>query len=447
MTKEQLKELCCKAIDENRETIIALGREVYKTPELGFKEFQTMDTVCSFMEKVGLPVEKNIAYTGCKTTANPEKKGQPRVAIMSELDSVMCPEHPEAAANGNAHACGHNMQMATMFGAAIGIMKSGVAEHLDGVMDFIAIPAEECLDYEYRNQLVEEGKIKYTGGKQEYLYRGGLDDTNMIIQCHAWPFAPQENKCCIVNTKANGFINKTVTFLGRSAHAGNAPHDGINALNMAQLALNNINAQRETFKDQDKVRVSAIITQGGYIVNAIPAKVTMEVMVRAASLDAMMDASEKVNRSFHAAALAMGGEVLIKDSIGYLPLDSDHQLDQVFADNLIAELGGKEDQLIYNMAVAGSTDLGDMSQIMPCTHIWMGGITGGLHSKDFKIVDEEEAYIHPAKLLAKTLVDLLYDDAKVAQKIINDYQPTFTKESYLQFMDQHNVTLDYNYMK
>ena len=217
---------------------------------------------------------------------------------MGELDCIMCDSHPDAAEGGMVHACGHNVQLANMYGAAIGILTSGVMEHLGGAADFIAIPAEECVDYEYRNRLMSQGTIHYLGGKQELMYRGGLDDTDMVLQCHMMEMDP--GKCCILDTKGNGFISKTVHFLGKAAHAGFAPEQGINALNMAELAMNNIHALRETFRDEDKVRVSIVIKEGGGLVNVVPERVTMEIMVRAFTIDAMEDASHKVNRRWGA---------------------------------------------------------------------------------------------------------------------------------------------------
>ena len=84
------------------------------------------------------------------------KGNRPRVAVMGELDCIMCDSHPDAAEGGMVHACGHNVQLANMYGAAIGILTSGVMEHLGGAADFIAIPAEECVDYEYRNRLMSQ---------------------------------------------------------------------------------------------------------------------------------------------------------------------------------------------------------------------------------------------------------------------------------------------------
>ena len=180
MNKSELKQLCIKTIDENRDEIIRIGNEIYKNPELGYKEFKSTEIVKKAMENLEGRLETEIAYTGCKIVANEEKSG-PRVAIIGELDSVVCADHKDANELGNIHACGHNVQIANMIGAAFGILKSGVFKHLDGSMEFIAIPAEECVDYEYRANLQKENKIKYIGGKQEYLYRNGFDNTDISL--------------------------------------------------------------------------------------------------------------------------------------------------------------------------------------------------------------------------------------------------------------------------
>ena len=232
----ELKRRCLAEIDARREEIIALGEDVYKTPELGFKEFKTTARVAEAFRAAGLEPETEIAYTGCKVST-PEAEG-PRVAVMGELDCIVCAEHPDCAPNGNIHACGHNVQLANLFGSAVGILKSGVMDQLSGGVDFIAIPSEECADFEYRDGLIDKGEIAFYGGKPEYLRRGGLDKVDIVLQCHMLEMA-EKGKLCTVSTDTNGFIAKTVRFIGVGSHAGFAPSEGVNALNMAQLALNN----------------------------------------------------------------------------------------------------------------------------------------------------------------------------------------------------------------
>ncbi len=442
MDIKELKRLVLEEIDKNKDKIIEAGKSIYETPELGYKEVKSTKTASDFLKSLGVDVVENIAVTGCMTSLNKDKYG-PKIAVMGELDSVVCPDHKDANEIGNIHCCGHNIQVAGMLGCALGIINSGVLKYLDGKIDFMAVPSEECIDLEFRKSLQDKNEIKYVGGKQELLYRGTLDDVDMAMMFHALNF--EENKNCVIKSYTNGFISKHATFIGRASHAGIAPHEGINALNMASLAANNINAQRETFKDEDRVRVSTVINHGGDIVNVVPSKVTIEAMVRAANVEAMMDANEKVNRSLHAAAMALGGEVIIEDTIGYLPLDSDNSMDLVFKKNYMELVGGSDESIIDVIKSSGSTDFGDISQIIPCIHPWIGGVSGSLHTKDYYISDEELAYIIPAKAMAMTLIDLLVDDAKIAKDIIKNFKPKFNKESYLDFMDKNTNTYKYDY--
>lgn len=444
MNINKLKQLCLKEIDKNKDRIIEAGRKIYSTPELGFKEVESTKTAGEFLKSLGVDVKENIAVTGCMTSLNKDKNG-PKIAVMGELDSVMCPEHKDSNEIGNMHCCGHNIQVAGMLGCALGIVNSGVLQHLDGQIDFMAVPAEECIDLEFRKRLQAKNEIKYVGGKQELLHRGYFDNVDMAMMFHALNF--DDNKNCVIKSYTNGFVSKAVTFVGKSAHAGISPHLGVNALKMATLATNNIDSQRDTFKDEDKVRISSIINHGGDVVNVVPSKVTMEFMVRAATVEAMMDANEKVNKSLHAAALTLGGKVIIEDSIGFLPLDSDNTMDSVFKKNFVELMGGDDSTITDVIVTAGSTDFGDLSQLMPVVHPWIGGVSGALHTQDYKMTDEELAYIVPAKAMAMTLIDLLYNGAKTAKDIINDFTPKFSKESYLDFMEKNTNTYTFDYME
>ena len=139
-----------------------------------------------------------------------------------------------------------------------------------------------------------------------------------------------------------------------------------------------------------------------------------------------------------AGALAIGGKVEINQKIGYMPLKADRRLSRLYRSNMIAFGGADEDSFVEVYQTAGSTDLGDLSQLMPCMHVWAGGVTGGLHTKDYRLADPETAYILPAKMLALTVIDLLYNGAEEAKSIVAAYKPAFTKESYLEFIKAHS---------
>ncbi|MGL6115736.1 MAG: amidohydrolase [Cetobacterium sp.] len=433
MNITELKNKVIQTIEDNKDIIIEVGRKIYKNPEFGYKEFETTKTVSKFLsEELGLEVEEGIAYTGCRARANGDKEG-PKVAILGELDAISCNDHCDANEIGAIHACGHNIQVAGMLGAAVGLVKSGVLSHLGGKVDFMATPAEEFVELEYRSKLRADGKIKYFGGKQEMIYNGTFDDVNMAIMFHALDLG---DKKVLTGPVSNGFIGKQVKFIGKEAHAGSAPYEGINALNAAMLAINNVHAQRETFKESDKVRFHPIITKGGDIVNVVPADVRMESYVRARTIDGMVDANYKVNRGLIAGAHAVGASIEITEIPGYLPILRHDSMEKVLRENL--DFLGLENDVIEGGDFTGSFDFGDVSHIIPTLHPMFGGIKGGLHTKEYNIADEEAAYLLPAKAMALTVVDLLINEGKTAKEILENFKPTMTKGEYLKFMESND---------
>ena len=160
------------------------------------------------------------------------------------------------------------------------------------------------------------------------LRLGHLDDVDMAMMIHATP-RTEEGKLA-VPVSNNGCMVKTVRYIGKAAHAGGMPHRGINALYAAQIALTAINAIRETFRDEDTIRVHPIITHGGSQVNVIPADVRLEMYVRGKSIEAIADADRKVDRALRAGALALGAKVEIETLPGYMPMHCDATLVERF---------------------------------------------------------------------------------------------------------------------
>jgi metal-dependent amidase/aminoacylase/carboxypeptidase family protein len=245
-----------------------------------------------------------------------------------------------------------------------------------------------------------------------------------------------------VSASNNGCVVKTVRYIGRAAHAGSAPHLGINALYAANIALTAINALRETFQDSDTIRVHPVITQGGNQVNVIPGEVRLETYVRGKTVPAIMDANAKVDRALRAGALAMGAQVEITTLPGYMPLENNRALANVFRHNAESLFGAE--QYGTQGHRTGSTDMGDLSQIMPAVQGYVGGASGTGHGADFMITNPQMAYVGQAKLLAMTAIDLMWDDAGSAQNILRDYKAPMTRAQYLAFQRGINKTETYD---
>ena len=381
---------------------------------------------------MGIPFDSGLALTGVKGRMK-GRQSKYSVAVIGELDAVVCPDHPNAdPISGAAHCCGHNVQIAAMAAVGMGLKDAGAMEYLAGDVVLFAVPAEEYVEITYRNKLREEGKIEYIGGKPELIRKGDFDDVDMAVQIHVTADANKKG-FMELSTTSNGFIGKLINYKGRAAHAAAAPHEGVNALNAAMMGIMGVHAQRETFKDADSIRFHPIITQGGDLVNVVPSDVRMESYVRGATIPAMQDANVKINRALEAGAMAVGAEVEIQDLPGYLPLNNSDVLNDFFRANA-EELMGAENVWIAGH-MTGSTDTGDLSHIMPVCHPWIGGVYGSLHGKNYEVFDQDLVYVKTAQAMAMTVIDLLYGEAEAADQLMKEYKPLLTKEELLKFLN------------
>jgi amidohydrolase len=430
MTRDELKRQVFEAIDRRGEEIIGLGERIRRHPELGFKEFKTARLVEEALGKLGLAPRAGLALTGVRAEATGRAGAGPTLALLGELDGLVVTGHPEAdPATGAAHACGHNAQIAGLLGAAMGLLDAGALDHLTGRVVFFAVPAEEYGDVEWRVSQARAGKLEFLGGKPELLRLGHFDDVDLAMMIHSTA-RPEDGKAGVPASN-NGCVVKTVRYLGRAAHAGGAPHLGVNALYAAQIALAAINAIRETFKDEDTIRVHPIITHGGSQVNVIPAEVRLETYVRGRSVEAIMEANAKVDRALRAGALALGARVEIETLPGYMPMQCDPTMARSFKETAIRLFGEEHYRQIGHRT--GSTDMGDLSQVMPVLHPYIGGARGTGHGPDYAIVDKPLAYLGIAKALAAMAVDLLADGGAGAREVLRGARPPMTREQYLLF--------------
>lgn len=429
---DQTEKLILEAIDQHRDEIIEFARDIYDHGELGYKEFNTAEKFIKKMKELGLRTETGLAITGTKAYLNEEKKDTASLALLGELDALRIPEHAHANPETDAaHCCGHHAQMAGIFGAALALTVPEIAEKLDGQVVFFATPAEEYGEIGFKNELRAQGKIKYGGGKCELLRIGAFDDIDLCITYHIAP----GNDIIVGSGTGNGFVSKVIRCLGKAAHAAGTPEQGVNALSAASLGLQALGLNRETFRDEDCVRVHPIITKGGNLVNVVPDEVVVETLVRAKTIEAFTDAAKKTDRSFQAGAVAMGAKVEITTLPGYLPTLAEEALPEL---KRAAELSAPETNVIEASGhTGGSTDVGDVQHLMPVYTFNTGGVKGGLHQVEFEVTDEEEAYIVTAKMFALGAYGLLKEKAARSRELVKNYKPVFENSAkYAEFMDQ-----------
>ena len=426
---QSLKASAWRSIDSRKDWLIDIAKHILINPEPGFFEKKTASFVSDKLNELDIPHDSGIALTGLKGYLDTKRTG-PTVAVIGELDSLRVAGHLYVDKETEAaHACGHHCQLAMMLGVTVGLRASGVLEGLSGRVALMALPAEEFIDVEHRYGLHNSGDIEFMAGKQEFLRLGAFDDVDMAMMTHTSLLG--EGKFSLGGT-SNGHVVKFIRFLGRASHAGGAPHAGINALQAANVALNALNAQRETLRNEDTIRLHGIMTLGGVSVSSIPAEVKYEGRVRGGTWDAIDDANQKMDRCLRAGTLAIGGQVEIVTLPGYMPLINNEHLMEMFSQNA-ADLVGDENvrQNPSHVNRGGSTDMGDLSQVMPVIHPYTGAATGSGHGVDYVIKDYTQAVINPAKAMAATVIDLLAGDSTQAHNVINNFKPNLSIDSYV----------------
>lgn len=173
------------AVEKYSQLILDAERYIWKHPETGYKEYKTSAYMAEIFENLGYDLTLADGITGFYTVVDTGRPG-PEILILAELDSVICPEHKDAdPLTGAVHSCGHNTQCAALIGIAAALKEPGILDKFCGKIRLCAVPAEELLEIEYRTNLKKEGKIKYLGGKSEFLSRGYFDGVDLAFMVHA----------------------------------------------------------------------------------------------------------------------------------------------------------------------------------------------------------------------------------------------------------------------
>ena len=420
-----------KNVDKYRQDILDAERWIWQHPEVGYTEWQTNAYLLEKFRSYGYePVEAG-DIPGFYVDIDTGRPG-PCLAIMGELDALDIANHPESV-NGMTHCCGHNCQCAEMVGIAAALKEPGALDGLCGKIRLMLVPAEEMIQLEFRKGLIDEGKIKYLGGKPEFMRRGYFDGVDLSLMVHTDNNNDYDFTC---QDGFNGIIAKILTYKGRSSHAGGSPEDGINAQYAATLGLDGCNALRETFRDEDHIRFHPILKGVKSAVNIIPDEMRIESYTRGKGLYAYVSANRKLNRALAAGAVAMGAQLHICDMPGYATEYHDHMFMDL-CQKCCEDLSGKEKvKFDHNAWSKGTSDLGDLTMVMPGVQFYANGHTGLGHGIDFCVADPERACVNPAKAELFIADALLSDGAAKAKEILAQYEPPFASiREYLDFID------------
>ena len=424
MTREEIFNLSDSAIKKEADFIMGIGKELWAHPETGYRETASSALLVKALEKFGFKVTTGLAITGFRAELDTGKPG-PTVAVMGEFDALIIPGHPEAV-DGVVHSCGHNTSAAGLIGAAIGLKAAVESGELCGKIVFIGTPAEEGIELEYRQSLVDAGKIRSIAGKSQLIRERVLDDVDMAVMHHA------SNRYGF--NDHNGSVCKKIIFTGKSCHAA-APQNGINALNAMNLALHAIALLRESYSHSSFVRFHGIVSDGGKSVNILPDRVEMDYMLRAEKVETLLEVNKRFDNAVtHAAAAAECG-CRINTMHYSMPLYDDMDLGAELRDATLELFPGVKFNF-NEYFMASCTDMGDVSVIMPAVHGYVPCMTGTSHGVDYYITDYYSGCISPARISAKLVIELLSNNAEKGRKIAAKKANMMSVDEYIRTIDE-----------
>jgi len=369
-------------LEKNENEIYALGDDLFNCAELGYREKETARIICEFLDKKGIPYTKEHSQTGVVATIG---EGGYHIALIADMDAVLVGAEGERIP---FHSCGHSVQVSSMLGVLAAIHESRALEGTGVRLSFIATPAEEFIDLEYRNSLIEAGHIRYASGKQDMIANGLFDDVDCVFSIHIT--GTPDVKFDIGSTLA-GFAIKKVVFHGEAAHSGAEAHLGKNALHAASLCLQACSYLTEQFPHEGGIQLHPILSEGGISMNVIPEKAVLETYIRANNNEYLFSACEKFDKAAEGCAQALGVDCEIKDTTGYMPLKQDKKLTSLLS-GILREKHGEED-IAAGIVSGASGDIGDLSFLMPSIQMGFSGFSGRIHSNAFEITNKKLAYI------------------------------------------------------
>lgn len=319
-----------EAVDRASADLSDLALKIHGHPELRFQEERAAGWVAELVARAGHAVERPLGGLATALRAR-AGAGSPRVAVLAEYDALPA----------IGHACGHNLIAAGAVGAFLAV--ADVVGELGGSIELVGTPAEEG-----------------GGGKVRLLEAGVFDGVDAAMMFH-----PFDRDILAHPALANLWL--VMEFTGAPAHAAISPWDGASALTACVQTFTLVDSQRVHFRDG--VRVHGFVLDGGQAVNIIPERAACEFSVRARTLPELERVRAIVERCARGAALAAGVEVTITVRQGYRDMVNNVALARMFGAHLAAL--GREARERDERVGAGSTDMGDVSHVVPAIHPWL----------------------------------------------------------------------------
>lgn len=367
-----------KAVETASDLLIGLSHAIHAEPELAFEEVRSAARAMEPLRERGFAVEAGVA--GLPTAFRAVYgSGALTVGLCVEYDAL-----PEIG-----HACGHNIIAAASVGAALALAE--VADELDLSVVVLGTPAEES-----------------GGGKVVMLDHGLFDDLALAMMVHPGPVD-------IVGARSLALSDLGVTFHGREAHASAAPEQGRNAGDAATVAQVALGLLRQHLRPGQQLH--GIVDRGGVAPNIVPGRAELLYYLRAADSASLDDLMRRASDCFAAGALATGCTHEIRTlAPTYTELTPDPALLAVYREQITGLGRTPLPPELETQRPLGSTDMGNVTNIVPGIHPVIGIDAGGAvtHQPEFAAASvtasADRAVLDGATALACTAVAVARDE-------------------------------------
>jgi len=381
MNLDEAKSTICSYIDDISDELIAVSHAIHENPELGYEEHFAHEQLTKVLIDKGLDVHKSAYEIDTAFEATAGKTG-PVVALLCEYDALP----------GIGHACGHNIIAAAGIGA--GLAASTLTETFNGQLRILGTPAEEG-----------------GGGKVRMLNRGAFESVEAVLMIHpADADLPNISSLAVQQLKA--------TYTGKAAHAAAAPEKGINALDGAVLGYMGVAALRQHIAPDE--RLHGIFTNGGQKANIVPETAESTWYARSSTMDRLEVLKTRLVETLNGGAKSAGCEIQIEwiNEPYAEVLDNTPILDAYMKNS---ESIGRVIKAPIGDGVVGSTDLGNVSHVVPSIHPMVKVAPEGtaIHTIDFekwaKSEEADKGLLDSAKAMAMTVIDCWHDPSLLKQ--------------------------------
>ena len=440
--KAKIKKEIITSVETQKIAMIEVSDGIWEAAETSLEEFKSSEYLINYAEKNGFKVEKGVAGIATAFTAT-YGQGKPVIGILGEYDAnagISQKRQPtrEARVEGGAgHGCGHNLFGTASLGAAIAIKEQIEIGALQGTVVFYGTPAEETIF----------AKV--------WMAREGLFD--QLDVCMDW-HPGDEIEAITQSSKA--LVDFRVKFYGSSSHASSDPWNGRSAVDAMELYTTGLNYYREHIKPTARIHYD--IEKAGDVVNVVPDYAQIWTRLREndrPNVDVLYERAKEIAKGAalmagvkHEIQLISGiyeiqvnrtGAKVMQQNIESLG-EISYTKDEVEYANTILKETGKPmkglDGKIYPLrpslpAQGGSTDVGDVSQLVPTIRMSATVASKGGPWHSWAVVActgmsiGHKGMVYASKALGMTMVDL-FMDPKLIDQVKKDFKENRTNPAY-----------------